>query len=132
MILLLHNFIYSISCLVKKCMNYNGAWKFFKKNFFKKQRVYRNKKLVLFLFSDIIIQTNNLFSFRDLWNFPTKCIGVKLKLLVFFFVPLVMPKASKVESIYYTQSDCETTSKRSTDSSCVFTSSGKVRKGGEH
>ena len=132
MILLLHSFIYSISCLFKKCKKYNRAWKFFKKKIFKKQQVYRNKKLVSLLFSDIIIQTNHLFIFRDLWNFPTKCIGVKLKLLVFFFVPLVMPKVSKVESIYYIQSDCETMSKRSTDSSCVFTSSGKVRKGGEH
>ena len=60
-----------------------------------------------------------------------KCIGVKLKLLVFFFVPLAVRKVEKVESIYYIQSDCETTSKKSTDSSCVFTRSGKVRKGGE-
>ena len=60
-----------------------------------------------------------------------KCIEVKLNLLVFFFVPLVMSKVSKVESIYYIQSDCETMSKRSTDSSCVFTCSGKVWKGGE-
>ena len=130
MILLLHSFIYNISGLVKKCMNYNGAWKFFYKKNLKKQHVYRNKKLsiVLLLFSDIIIQTNNLFIFRDLWNFTTKCIGVKLKLLVFFFVPLVTRKAQKVESIYYIQSDCETTSKKSTDSSCVFTCSGKVQK----
>ena len=135
MILLLDSFMYSISCLVKKCMNYSGAWKFFyKKKLLKKQCLYRNKKLsiVLSLFSDLIIQTNNLFKFRDLWNFTMKCIGVKLKLLVFFFVPLVMWKAQKVESIYYIQSDCEITSKKSTDSSCVFTRSGKVRKGGKH
>ena len=134
MILLLHSFIYSISCLVEKCINYNRAWKFFyKKKLLKKQHVYRNKKLciVLLLFSDIIIQTNNLFIFRDLWNFTMKCIGVKSKLLVFFFVPLVMWKVQKIESIYYIQSDCKTTSKKRTGSSCVFTCSGKVWKGGE-
>ena len=77
------------------------------------------------------MQTNNSFIFRDLRNFATKCIGVKLKLLVFFFVSLVMGKVQKVESIYYIQKDCETTSKKNTDSSCVFTCSGNVRKGGE-
>ena len=30
------------------------------------------------------------------------------------------------------QSNCETTSKKRTDPSCVFTCSGKVQKGGEH
>ena len=130
MILPLTSFVYSTSCLVKKCMNYNGAWKFFYKKNLKEQRVYRNKKLsiVLLLFSDVIIQTKNSFIFRDLWNFTTKCIGVKLKLLVFFFGPLVMEKAQKVESIYYIQSDCKTTTKKITDS---FTHSGKVQKGGE-
>ena len=49
-----------------------------------------------------------------------KCIGVTWKLLVFFFVPLVMQKAQKVESIYYIQSDCKTTSKKSTDPSRVL------------
>ena len=134
MILLLHSFMYSISCIIKKYMNYNRAWKFFHKiKLSKKQRVYRNKKLriVLLLFTDVIIPTNNLFIFRDSWNFTTKCIGVKLKLLVLFFVPLVMRKVQKVGSIYYIQSDCKTTSKKSTDSSCVFTRSGKVWKGRE-
>ena len=128
----MHSFICNISCLLKKCMNYNRAWKFFyKKKLLKKQRVYRNKlSIVLLLFSDINIQANN-FIFRDLCNFTTKCVGVKLKLLVFFFVPLVMQKIQKVESIYYIQSDCKTTSKKSTDSSCVFTRIGKVQKGGE-
>ena len=43
----LHSFIYSISCLVKKCMNYDGVCKFCyeKKKLLKKQRVYWNKKL---------------------------------------------------------------------------------------
>ena len=88
-------------------MNYNRAWKFFyKKKLLEKQRVYRNKlSIVLLLFSDINIQANN-FIFRDLRNFTMKCVGVKLKLLVFFFVPLVMQKIQKVESIYYIQSDC--------------------------
>ena len=61
-----------------------------------------------------------------------KCVGIKLKLLVFFSGPLVMRKVQKVESIYCIQTDCKTTSKKSTDSSCVFTQSGKVQKGGEH
>ena len=61
-----------------------------------------------------------------------KYIGVKLKLLVILFVPLMMQKVRKVESIYYIQSDCKTKSKNSTDSSCVFTLNQKVRKGGEH
>ena len=46
-----------------------------------------------------------------------KYIGVKLKLLVFLFVPLMMQKVRKVESIYYIQSDCKTKNKNSTDSS---------------
>ena len=42
----LHSFIYSISCLVKKCMNYDGKCKFcYEKKNLKKQRVYWNKKL---------------------------------------------------------------------------------------
>ena len=41
---------------------------------------------------------------------------VKLKPLFFFFVPLVMQKVQKVESLNL-QSDCKTTSKKRTDSS---------------
>ena len=55
----------------------------------------------------------------------------QIKAFSFFFIPLVMRKVQKIESIYYIQSDCETTSKNSTDSSYVFTRSGKVLKGGE-
>ena len=43
------SFIYSISCLVKKCMNYDGACKFFYKKTLKKQRANRNKKLSIVL-----------------------------------------------------------------------------------
>ena len=42
-----------------------------------------------------------------------------------------MQKVHKVESVNI-QSDCKVTSKKRTDSSCVFTQSGKVWKGGEH
>ena len=54
---------------------------------------------------------------------------VKLKLLVFFLVPLVMQKVQKVESVNI-QSDWETKRKKRIDLSCVFTHSGKVWKGG--
>ena len=40
-------------------------------------------------------------------------------------------QVQKVESVV-TLSDCETTIKKRTDSSCVFTCSGKVQKGGEY
>ena len=36
----LHSFIYSISCLVKKCMNYDEACKFFYKKTLKKSIVF--------------------------------------------------------------------------------------------
>ena len=59
-----------------------------------------------------------------------KCIKVKLKLLVFFFVPLVMQKVQKVGSVNI-QSDWKTMSKKRADSSCAFTRNGKVQKSGE-
>ena len=126
--LLLLSFIYSISCLVKNCMNYNGVCKFFyKKETLKKQHIYRNKKLSIVYYYDVIIQANKLLIFRDLLNVTTKwCTGGKLKLLVLFFVLLVMRKVQKVESANI-QSDWKTKSKIGTDSSCVFTRSGKVR-----
>ena len=63
--------------------------------------------------------------FRDSLNFTRKYIGGQLKLLVFFFVPIVMlRKIQKVESANI-QSDYKTSQKRA-DSSCVFTCSGKV------
>ena len=43
----------------------------------------------------------------------------------------MMQKVQKVQSINI-KSDCETTSKNRTDSSCVFTRNGKVQKGAEH
>ena len=42
-----------------------------------------------------------------------------------------MLKVQKVESVYI-ESDWEIMSKKRTDSSCVFTPSGKAQKGGEH
>ena len=40
----------------------------------------------LFLVREIIIiQTNKLFIFRDLLNFPTKCIGGQIKAFSFLF-----------------------------------------------
>ena len=43
---MLPQFQLSISCLVKKCMNYDEASKFFyKKHLLKKKHVYRNQKL---------------------------------------------------------------------------------------
>ena len=44
------------------------------------------------------MQANKFFIFRYL-TFITKLLEVKLKLLVFSFVPLVMQKLQKVESI---------------------------------
>ena len=79
-----------------------SIWKLFYKNdFLKKQHVYRNEKVsIVLLLSEVIIQTN-LLIFRNSLNFTTKYTGVKLKLLVFFFVLLAMRKVQKVESIYY-------------------------------
>ena len=92
--------------------------------------VYRNKNLsVVYYYSltQLYRQINYSYSEISQWN----VLEVKLKLLVFvFFVPVVMRKVQKVESPNI-QSDCETTSKKRTDSSCAFTRSGKVQKGGE-
>ena len=52
---------------------------------------------------------------------------VKSKLLVFSTVLPVMQKVQKVE-IVNIHSDCKATCKKRTDSSGVFTCSGKVRK----
>ena len=130
--LLLLSFIYSISCLVKNCMNYNGVCKFFyKKETLKKQHIYRNKKLSIVYYYDVIIQASKLFIFRDLLNFTTKwCTGGKLRPLVLFFVLLVIQKVQKLEGANI-QSDWKTTNKKRTDSSYVFTCSGKAQKGGE-
>ena len=80
------------------------------------------------IISDLIIQKNKLFLFRDLLNFTMKCIGGQIRALSQL---LVMQKVHKVESVNI-KSDCEVTSKKRTDSSCVFTQSGKVWKGEEH
>ena len=54
-------------------MNYNGVCKFFyKKKLLKKQHVYRNKKLNIVYYYDVIMQANKLFTFRDLLNFNMK------------------------------------------------------------
>ena len=81
----------------------------------------------LLLFSDV---TNKL-SYSDIYQISQQnVLEVKLKLLVFFFVPIMMQKVQTVESINI-KSNCKTTSKKRKDSSCVFTHSGKVQKGGE-
>ena len=82
---------------------------------------------MLILFSDTVIQTKKFFIFRDLLNITMKCIGGQIKAFSFFFVPLMMRKMQKVESINM-QSDCKTTSRKRAESSCVFTQSGKVQK----
>ena len=130
--LLLLSFIYSISCILKNYMNYNEVCKYFyKKKLLKKQHVYRNKKLTILYYYDVIIQATKLFISRDLLNFTTKwCTGGKLKPLVLFFVLLVIQKVQKAESANI-QIDWKTTNKKRTDPSYVFTCSGKVRKGGE-
>ena len=110
----LHSFTYSISCLVKKFMNYDGVYKFFLLFFY-------SKYCLLLLFSDVIIQRNKLLIFRDLLKFTTKCVGAQIK-TVFFFVSLVMQKVKNVKSVN-TQSDCEPMRKNRT--SCVFTRSRK-------
>ena len=53
-------------------------------------------------------------SYSDIFEIlQLNVLEVKLKLLVFSFVPLVMRKVQKVESVNI-QSDCETTSKKRT------------------
>ena len=49
-----------------------------------------NKKL-----SDVIIQINKLFMFRDLLNFITKCIGGQIKPFSFLFCTAVDVKSTK-------------------------------------
>ena len=90
--LLSHSFIYNISCLLKKCMKYNRACKY-----------------CLLLFSDVPIQTNKLFIFRDLLKWCEKC-------------------EKKIALIY---SDCEQRAKREQTHPVIFTHSENVQKGGE-
>ena len=54
-----------------------------------------------------------------------------VKAFSFFFCTTSDAKSTKDRTIYYRQNDCETTSKESINSSCVFTCSGKVQKCGE-
>ena len=67
-------------------MNHNGLFKvlfFIKKKLLKKQRVNRNKKLSL-VYHYSVIQTNKLFTFR---NLTTKCIGGQIKAFgVLFYI----------------------------------------------
>ena len=102
-----------------------------KKKLLKKQHVYRNKKLSILYYYDVIVQASKLFISKDLLNFTTKwCTGGKLKPLVLFFLLLVIQKVQKTESANI-QSDWKTTNKKRADPSSVFTCIGKVRKGGE-
>ena len=130
--LLLLSFIYSIFCLVKNVWTTTEcASSLIKKKLLKKQYVYRNKKLSIVYYYDVIIQGSKFFIFKNLSNFTTKwCTGGKLRPLVLIFVVLIIQKKQKVESVNI-QSDWKTTNKKKTGSSCVFTCSRKVRKGGE-
>ena len=58
--------------------------------------------------------------YTDLLNFTTKCSGYQMKAFsLLFFVPLVIQKVQKVESVNI-NSDCETISKKKTNSSFAF------------
>ena len=77
----------------------------------------------------IILWRNYTTIFRYLLNF-TNALGVKLKLLVFSFAPLVMQKVQKVERVNL-QNDYKTTWRKRKDPRSVFTRSGKAQKSGE-
>ena len=79
-----HSFIYSISFLVKKFMNYDGACKFFYKKLLK-QRVHRRN------------YTNKFFIFRYLLNFTTECIGGQTKAVRFLSCSVCEAKSTKGE-----------------------------------
>ena len=79
------------------------------------------------MFIDVIIQTNlHVQIFIKFYNAMYQISN----LLVFSLVASVIQKVQKVENVNI-QSDCETTCKKRTDSSSVFTRGGKVRKRGE-
>ena len=88
-----------------------------------KKTLKKATKYCLWLFSDVIIQTNKLFIFRDFLNFTAKCTEGETWAFSFLFLSLsflVMQKVQKVESVNI-QSDCKTTSKKRTDSIlCVY------------
>ena len=79
-----HSFIYSISFLVKKFMNYDGACKFFYKKLLK-QRVHRRN------------YTNKFFIFRYLLNFTMECIGSQIKTFSFLSCTVCEAKSAKGE-----------------------------------
>ena len=74
----LHSSIYSISCLVKKYVNYDGVYTFFSLFFY-------SKYCLLLLFSDVIIERKKLLIFRDLLKFRTKCVAAQIKTVSFLF-----------------------------------------------
>ena len=55
------------------------------KNSYKNVFIEIESKYCLLLFSDVIIQTNEFFTFRYLLNFTGKCIGGQIKAFSFFF-----------------------------------------------
>ena len=63
----------------------------------------RSLSIVLLLFSDIIIQTNNLFIFRDLLNFTAKCIEGQIKAFSFLFCTASDVKSTKGWEHLYTE-----------------------------
>ena len=54
------------------------------------------KSNMLILFSDVIIQTNQFFIFRDLLNLTMKCIGDQIKGFSFLFCNTSNAKSTKV------------------------------------
>ena len=80
------SFICSISCLVKKYMNYDGACKFFyKKKLFEKQLAHRRS------------YANKIFILRYLLNFTTKCIWGQIKAFNLLSCIVLTQKVWKVE-----------------------------------
>ena len=123
---MLPQFQLSISCLVKKCMNYDEASKFFyKKHLLKKKHVYRNQKLSIVYHGSLTSYTNKFFIFRYLLHFTTKCIGGQIKAFSFLLFSACDAKSTKGVSVNI-QNDSEAIRKKKTDSS-MFTCSEKLR-----
>ena len=107
------------------------ASSFIKKKLLKKQHVSRNKTSIVYYYSLTKLYEQLNSSYSDVyWISHRNVLKVKSKLLVFSFVPLVMWKVQKLVSINI-QSNCKIIGKKRTDSSSVFTGSGKVQKGGD-
>ena len=85
--------------------------------------------IILWLSSNF---TNKFFIFEYLLNFTRKCIGGQVKAFSFLFCAACDPKSTKYgKRCVNIHSDSETTCKKRTDSSTVFTCNGKVLIGRE-